>query len=72
MSNQMLYIIMGIAAAAFVIILIAYLVINKKMNKSEYKKIQKLQQGTKEKNFSLEVLYQKLYVTYIRIPFIKR
>ena len=72
MSNQMLYIIMGIAIAAFVIILIAYLVINKKMNKSEYKKIQKLQQGTKEKKFSLEVLYQKLYVTYIRIPFIKR
>lgn len=42
------------------------------MQKSEYKKIQKLQQGTKAKSFSMEILYQKLYVTYIRIPFIKR
>lgn len=42
------------------------------MQKSEYKKIQKLQQGTKAKTFSMEILYQKLYVTYIRVPFIKR
>lgn len=42
------------------------------MQKSEYKKIQKLQQGTKAKTFSTEVLFQKLYLTYIRIPFIKR
>ena len=42
------------------------------MKKSEYRKIQKLQQGTKEKKFSLEILFQMLYVTYIKIPFIKR
>ena len=42
------------------------------MQKSEYKKIQKLQQGTKEKSFSMEIMYQKLYVMYIRVPFLKR
>ena len=72
MSNQILYLIMGLAGVAFVVILLLYFIVSKKMNKSEYKKIQKLQQGTKENNFSMEVLYQKLYVTYIKFPFIKR
>ena len=72
MNTQMLMYIMGGAAGAFVLIIIAYVVISKKMQKSEYKRIQKLQQGTKEKRFSTEVLLQKLYITYIKIPFIKR
>lgn len=63
---------MGVIGGAFILILLSYFLISKKMQKSEYKKIQKLQQGTKAKNFSMEILYQKLYVTYIRIPFIKR
>ena len=72
MSNQLIYIIMGVTVGAFLLILIAYLIIRKKMQKSEYKEIQKLQRGTKQKNFSMEVLYQKLYVTYVKIPFLKR
>ncbi len=72
MSNQMLYYIIGGSVAAFVVIVIAYFIISKKANKSEYKRIQKLQQGTKENKFSVEILYQKLYITYIKIPFIKR
>ena len=63
---------MGGTAAAFVIIVLIYIVLSKKMQKSEYKKIQQLQQGTKENRFSTEVLFQKLYLTYIKIPFIKR
>ena len=63
---------MGGSAAAFVLILIVYFILSKKMQKSEYKKIQKLQQGTKENKFSTEVLLQKLYLTYLKIPFIKR
>ena len=43
-----------------------------KMQKSEYKQLQKLRQGTKANKFSAEILYQKLYVTYMKIPFIKR
>ena len=42
------------------------------MQKSEYKKIQKLQQGTKTSNFSAEILFQKLYLFYTKIPFLKR
>lgn len=72
MDNNILYYFMGGTAAAFVLIVLIYFVLSKKMQKSEYKKIQKLQKGTKENKFSTEVLLQKLYLTYIKIPFIKR
>ena len=72
MSNQTIYIVMGVTVAAFVLIVIAYLILRKRMQKSEYKEIQKLQRGTKQKKFSLEIMYQRLYVTYVRIPFLKR
>jgi len=71
-SNQMLYLIIGISVVFFIAIVIAYVVISKKTNKSEYKRIQKLQQGTKESKFSVEILLQKLYVTYVRVPGLKR
>ena len=72
MDNQMIYYIMGGAGAAFVIIILIYVILSKKMQTSEYKRIQRLQQGTKQKSFSTEILFQKLYLTYIKIPFIKR
>ena len=72
MDNTMLFYIMGGALGAFVVILIAYVILSKKMQKSEYRRIQQLQQGTKENRFSAEILFQKLYLTYIKIPFIKR
>lgn len=72
MDNTIIYYIMGGTAGAFVIIAIIYYILSKKMQTSEYKRIQRLQEGTKEKSFSTEVLFQKLYLTYIKIPFIKR
>lgn len=72
MSNKVIYIIMGFSVAAIAIIGIAYYILSKRMQKSEYKKIQKLKQGTKTNKFSLEIMYQKLYLTYTKIPFIKR
>lgn len=72
MNNTIIYYIMGGTAGAFVIIAIIYYILSKKMQTSEYKKIQRLQEGTKEKSFSTEVLFQKLYLTYIKVPFIKR
>ncbi len=72
MSNQLIFFIMGICAVLLIALIAGYVIITKRANKSEYKKIQRLQQGTKEKKFSSEVLFQKLYITYIRIPFIKR
>ena len=72
MSNQIIFYIMGGAAGLLVIMIIAYFILAKKMQKSEYKQIKRLQQGTKEKSFSSEVLFQKLYIMYVRVPFLKR
>ena len=72
MSNQIVYIMMGGSAGLFVLIILAYYILSKKMQKSEYKKIQKLQQGTKTNSFSTEILFQKLYLFYRKIPFLKR
>ena len=72
MSNQIIYIMMGGSAGLFVLIVLAYYILSKKMQKSEYKKIQKLQQGTKTDSFSTEILFQKLYLFYRKIPFLKR
>lgn len=72
MSNQMILYIMGGSAVTLVIIVLIYFILSKKMQGSEYRKIQKLQQGTKQKSFSTEVLFQKLYLTYIKSPFIKK
>ena len=72
MSNQVIFIIMGGSVALMVIIGIVYYILNKKMQGSEYKKIQNLQKGTKANAFSSEIMYQKLYIFFSRVPFIKR
>ena len=72
MNDNIIYYVMGGAAAAFALIVIIYFILAKKMQKTEYKRIQRLQEGTKENKFSTEILFQKLYLTYIKIPFIKR
>ncbi|MBR1802767.1 MAG: hypothetical protein IJ777_02195 [Clostridia bacterium] len=72
MSTEMLkYLIIGIGAL-FAIIVIVYLILRRRMNSSEIKQIQQLREGTKEKNNSSEVRYQKLYVRYLKTPFLKR
>ena len=71
MSTQfLLYVIYGILAI-FAVIVVAYLILRKRMNKSEYQQIRKLRQGTESNKFSMEILYQKLYITYSKIPYIK-
>ena len=70
-TNMLKYIIIG-SCALLGVAIVAYVILAKKMGKSEYAKIKKLQQGTKSSEFSLDVLYQKLYITFIKIPFIKR
>lgn len=72
MSNNIILYIMGGTVGIFVIILIVYLSLRKKMQKSEYQKIRQLQQGTKANKYSFEILYQKLYITYVKIPILKR
>lgn len=66
---MLLYLIIGVGVL-FGIIVIAYILLRK--NNKEEKYIRQLQQGTKTSKFSTEILYQKLYVFYLKTPFIKR
>ena len=67
MSNEILmYLLIGIGVI-FVVIVIAYLMIRKKLQSSGVREIQKLRAGTEEKKFTKEILYQKLYVKYLKI-----
>ena len=71
MQTQTLYYIIYGTLGLFAIVLIAYLILSKMMKKSEYQNIKSLRQGTENNGFSFEVLYQKLYITYSQIPFIR-
>ena len=72
MSQQMLTNIMFIAGGLFAVIAIAYFFIMKKSRTKEMKQLQQLRKGTKEKTFSADIIYQRLYLIFIKIPFIKR
>ena len=72
MSGNFIYILMGIVVAAMFAILIAFLVLRKKMQQSDYQRIKKLQSGTKTDAFSSEIIYQRLYLFYRSIPFVRR
>ena len=72
MNNNIIFYLMGGVAALLAAVVIAYVILSKKMQKSEYKRIQRLQEGTKQSKFSTEVLFQKLYLAYIKIPFVRR
>ena len=72
MSNQTLFLIMGIAGGGFFAIVIAYLVIRKALDKGDRKRIKQLREGTAQKNYSADVIYQKLYNIYSSAPFLKR
>ena len=59
MSTSILkYIIIG-TGIIFTLIIGVYLVLAKRMGKSEYRQMKKLQEGTKADTFSLEILYQR-------------
>jgi hypothetical protein len=68
-TEMMKYLVYG-AGGLFVLVVIAYIIIIK--NSKENKYIAQLQQGTKTSQYSAEVIYQKLYMFYLRTPFIKR
>ena len=72
MTNQALFLIMGIIGGLLVVIIIVYLLLRKVSEKSDVKNIRRLQQGTKEKNFSADVIYQKIYIYLVKIPYVKR
>ncbi len=69
-SNMLLYVIYAVAGI-FAVVIIAYFILSKRMSKSDYQQIKKLRQGTEKGGFSFEILYQKLYINYSKMPFIK-
>lgn len=72
MSDQLLlYLLIGVCVV-FLVIVIAYLQIRKKMQSSQYKQLQQLRRGTEKSAFSADIIYQKLYLTYRKIPLVKR
>ena len=72
MESNVLYIIMGITVGLLAIIVVAYLMLRKKMQNSDVKRINSLINDTKEKKYSMDVFYQKLYIKFQKAPFIKR
>ncbi len=72
MNTELMKYVIIIAGLLLVGIMVAYFILTKKMEKSEYKQMKKLQEGTKTVNFSLDVFYQKLYIILIRTPLINR
>ena len=68
-SGMLQYLLMGVGIL-LAIIVILYIIIQRKNKDQLY--INRLQHGTKKSKFSLEILYQKLYLFYLKTPFLKR
>jgi len=72
MSNQAIFYMMGITGAIFVLIIFAYIILQKHLNKGDVKRIRQLREGTVASNFSSDIIYQKLYTIFNKIPILKR
>ena len=72
MSNEMLGKFIIGALALFGGLIVAFLIINKFTNKKNTKFVASLVDGTKTKSFSKEIMYQKIYLILVRIPFLRR
>ena len=59
LSDQLFFMLIGIMAAAFAVIVIVYLYMAKKANNSKTKYLKNLVQTTQVKKFSVEIFYQK-------------
>ena len=72
LSTEVLLYIIGATGVLFVIFFVALLVMRKQMQSSEYMQMKKLQEGTKANTFSMEIMYQKMYIAFVRTPFLRR
>lgn len=71
MSNQVILIGIGVITFLFILVVIAYLILKKKREKSTIKQVVSLTKGTKE-TFSFDKLFQRVYIICTSIPVIKR
>ena len=72
MSDSLFYIIIAIAGVGLLGIMAWYFIISKSVNRAAMKYAKELKKGTEKNTFSMEIIYQKLYVSYTKIPFINR
>ena len=70
MESNVLYIIMGITVGLLAIIVVAYLMLRKKMQNSDVKRINSLINDTKEKKYSMDVFYQKCFTNVKKLVII--
>ena len=70
-NNNFLLIFLVIVGVAFAAVIIMYMIIRKKRQNSDVVRIENLRKGTEQRSFSWDVLYQKLYIRYMHLPFIK-
>ena len=66
MSSQMIMYGLLAVVGLFVLVIIAYIILMKRMNKSDVRQAMALKSGTESKSFSADVIYQKLYMIYIK------
>ncbi len=72
MTNDMIiYGLIGIAGL-FLVIIIMYIILMKRMNRADIKQAMALKAGVETKTFSADVIYQKLYMIYVKIPGLRR
>ena len=72
MSNQFLLYIIIAMGVIFLVMLAVFMYLRKKMQSAQYKQLQQLKRGTEKTKFSSDIIYQKLYLKYRKIPLIKR
>ena len=72
MNSKLIIYLMAGVGVIFMGIVVAYVILSKKLKASDTMQIKQLREGTQEKSFSFEILYQKLYTMYIKNPFTKR
>lgn len=70
-TDTLKYLIFG-AIGLFAVVILSYYFLNKKLNGADKKYEKQLRAGTKVSTFSMDIMYQKLYVTYTKIPLVKR
>lgn len=70
-NNNFLLIFLVIVGVAFAAVIIMYMIIRKKRQNSDVVRIENLRKGTEQRCFSWDVFYQKLYIRYMHLPFIK-
>lgn len=61
----------AVVIAAFVGIIAMFMIVKKKSQSADVIRIENLRRGTEQKDFSMDVVYQKLYIRYLKTPFLK-